>query len=62
MTDQKRKRNGVVIINFNKFTVDDERLQCAQNYWPRWIWRGLRVSQGRYGQDVCDEVPRQETH
>ena len=33
-----------------------ERLLCPQNYRPRRVRRGLRVQEGRHGQDVRHEV------
>ena len=32
-----------------------ERLLCPQNYWPGRVRRGLRVQEGRHGQDVRHE-------
>ena len=43
-------------------SVDNERFQRASDHWPRRFRRSLRLPKGRYGQDVCHEMPGQETH
>jgi len=42
--------------------AEHERLQRAQDHRPRRLRRGLRLPQGRHGQDVRHEVSGQEAH
>lgn len=43
-------------------SVDDERFQRAQDYRKRRFWRGLRMQEGRHGEDVCNEMFGQKTN
>ena len=45
-----------------EYKLEHERLLCPQNYWPGRVRRGLRVQEGRHGQDVRHEMPGQKTY
>lgn len=46
-----------IFVEQNPVSADNERLQCTSNNRKRRIWRSLRVSKSRHGENVRDEMP-----